>query len=517
MASKLKIRVNGLVHNVTASLDTPLLYVLHNELKLHGPRFGCGLAQCGACSVLLDGKEIRSCVTPVAAVSGKAITTLEGLPALYASVARHDGRRAGCAASVAAGVDRRAGAALRLLPERHDDPGRRSAGDGEAADRGADPHGDERPPVPLRHLSADPDRDPAGGEGDGEGREVTMTEILNKEFSRKSFVKGGGALVVGFSARRRRPRRQGARRPRARTRRTGPYDLQRRSTRGIAIHADNTVTLKLGPGRARPGHATGLLMIAAEELDMELSQMKFDHARHERDAGPGRHRRQPRRSRAAARRSARRPRPRGRRCSASPRRSSASPMASLTVANGVVSGGGRTVTYGAAARRQAVQRPRCRPRRRLDAGRSGADEAGQPVQARRHDACRAIDIPDKVTGKYTYVHNIRVPGMLHGRVVRPRGQGAYGDGTAPKIALGRRELDQAHPGRAGRPHERLPRRRRADGVRRDPGGGAAEGEVGRPAAARRASATCSRASGSALDTIPARYGSGPATSPAGTS
>ena len=84
MASKLKIKVNGLVHNVTASLDTPLLYVLHNELHLHGPRFGCGLAQCGACSVLLDGKEIRSCVTPVAAVSGKAITTLEGMPAMWA-------------------------------------------------------------------------------------------------------------------------------------------------------------------------------------------------------------------------------------------------------------------------------------------------------------------------------------------------------------------------------------------------------------------------------------------------
>ena len=80
MASKLKIKVNGLVHSVTASLDAPLLYVLHNELHLHGPRFGCRLAQCGACSVLLDGKEIRSCVTPVAAVSGKAITTLEGLP-----------------------------------------------------------------------------------------------------------------------------------------------------------------------------------------------------------------------------------------------------------------------------------------------------------------------------------------------------------------------------------------------------------------------------------------------------
>jgi len=85
MANSLKIKVNGLTHSVSASLDTPLLYVLHNELHLHGPRFGCGLAQCGACSVLLDGKEIRSCVTPVAAVSGKSITTLEGLPALWAA------------------------------------------------------------------------------------------------------------------------------------------------------------------------------------------------------------------------------------------------------------------------------------------------------------------------------------------------------------------------------------------------------------------------------------------------
>jgi isoquinoline 1-oxidoreductase subunit alpha len=85
MANGLKIKVNGLAHSVSASLDTPLLYVLHNELHLHGPRFGCGLAQCGACSVLLDGKEIRSCVTPVAAVAGKQITTLEGLPALWAS------------------------------------------------------------------------------------------------------------------------------------------------------------------------------------------------------------------------------------------------------------------------------------------------------------------------------------------------------------------------------------------------------------------------------------------------
>ena len=84
MADELKIKVNGEMRPVTASADTPLLYVLTNELRLQGPRFGCGLAQCGSCSVLADGKEIRSCVTPVANVVGKSITTLEGLPAIYA-------------------------------------------------------------------------------------------------------------------------------------------------------------------------------------------------------------------------------------------------------------------------------------------------------------------------------------------------------------------------------------------------------------------------------------------------
>jgi aerobic-type carbon monoxide dehydrogenase small subunit (CoxS/CutS family) len=84
MASNLKITVNGQAWPVASSPDTPLLYVLTNELHLHGPRFGCGLAQCGSCSVLADDKEIRSCITPVATVADRAITTLEGLPAWYA-------------------------------------------------------------------------------------------------------------------------------------------------------------------------------------------------------------------------------------------------------------------------------------------------------------------------------------------------------------------------------------------------------------------------------------------------
>jgi aerobic-type carbon monoxide dehydrogenase small subunit (CoxS/CutS family) len=73
------LHVNGKRHEVSAAPDEPLFYVLTDELGLKGPRFGCGLAQCGSCSVLVDGVETRSCVTPVGAVAGRHVTTLEGL------------------------------------------------------------------------------------------------------------------------------------------------------------------------------------------------------------------------------------------------------------------------------------------------------------------------------------------------------------------------------------------------------------------------------------------------------
>ena len=83
MAS-ITITVNGARREVQAPGDTPLLYVLRNDLELSGPQFGCGLSQCGACSVLVDGKEVRSCVMPVSSVIGKEVTTLEGLAARWA-------------------------------------------------------------------------------------------------------------------------------------------------------------------------------------------------------------------------------------------------------------------------------------------------------------------------------------------------------------------------------------------------------------------------------------------------
>jgi nicotinate dehydrogenase subunit A len=79
MAARLTLRVNGHEHTLAVDEDTPLLYVLRNDLGLNGPKFGCGLAQCGACAVLKDGREIRSCVTPVSDAAGGEIVTSEGL------------------------------------------------------------------------------------------------------------------------------------------------------------------------------------------------------------------------------------------------------------------------------------------------------------------------------------------------------------------------------------------------------------------------------------------------------
>ncbi|MEQ1776022.1 MAG: (2Fe-2S)-binding protein [Burkholderiales bacterium] len=76
------LRVNGAPRTVRADADTPLLYVLRNDLELNSPKYGCGLAQCGACTVHVDGRAARSCVTPVSSLAGKNITTLEGLGTL---------------------------------------------------------------------------------------------------------------------------------------------------------------------------------------------------------------------------------------------------------------------------------------------------------------------------------------------------------------------------------------------------------------------------------------------------
>ena len=79
LMKQITLKVNSREHTVEVDPDTPLLFVLNDDLGLRGPRFGCGLAQCGACTVMLQGKAVRSCVMPVGAVGAAEVTTLEGL------------------------------------------------------------------------------------------------------------------------------------------------------------------------------------------------------------------------------------------------------------------------------------------------------------------------------------------------------------------------------------------------------------------------------------------------------
>jgi aerobic-type carbon monoxide dehydrogenase small subunit (CoxS/CutS family) len=88
MSTPTSLRLNGKPVQTTADPQSPLLYTLRNDLDQHGPRFGCGLAQCGACTVHVDGQATRSCVTPIAAVAGREVTTLDGLAERWRTLVR---------------------------------------------------------------------------------------------------------------------------------------------------------------------------------------------------------------------------------------------------------------------------------------------------------------------------------------------------------------------------------------------------------------------------------------------
>jgi len=296
--------------------------------------------------------------------------------------------------------------------------------------------------------------------------------MLNKEFSRTTFLRRGGALIVGFSA-------VGAA---LASKGEGAADPHEFSSYGpansnvidswITVNADNTASVKLGKVELGQGSLTGLLMVAADELDLDMSQMRA--ITNDTDLTPNQG--------TTAGSSAISSGGKQVRAAAAAAREALLGLAStqlgaaastLTVSKGVVSGGGKSLTYGqllggklfnvtmdpkynlqpttppTQSQAQTVASPGSGSSTDLAAkevlptpafvpapgpGLSPGAPGTKPVSQYRlvgKVSPPRVDIPDKVTGKYTYVQNIRVPGMLHGRIVRPRGQGAYGAGTDP--------------------------------------------------------------------------------------
>ena len=156
--AKISLRINGKNQTVDAEPEMPLLYALRNDLQLNGPKFGCGLAQCGACTVIMDGNAIRSCVTPVSATQNKSITTLEGLGSNQEN------------AQNPAGLRRRAGGAVRLLHQRHDHEHESAAGQESQTHRRPDQRSISGESLPLRHAYSHLESGQTGLGTDGVGK-----------------------------------------------------------------------------------------------------------------------------------------------------------------------------------------------------------------------------------------------------------------------------------------------------------------------------------------------------------
>jgi nicotinate dehydrogenase subunit B len=255
-----------------------------------------------------------------------------------------------------------------------------------------------------------------------------MTGLMHeKEFSRKSFVKGGGMMIVGLSlAGGLGGKAEGAINPFASP---GPGNPNAVDS-FLAIHADNTASLRSGRIELGQGSTTGLMIIAAEELNMDWSQLvhvPFDTG----GATPS-----PNTGNTGGSSSITTGGPLVRMAAAQAYQALLGlastnlgvPVAQLSVSKGVVSGGGKTVTYGQLIGDNLFNVSYTGTT--LTAGQSPAKPVSAYTQVGIARPAR-YDIPSIVTGVKVYAANVRVPGMLHGRIVRPRGQGAYGAGSTP--------------------------------------------------------------------------------------
>ncbi len=269
--SKVTLKVNGSVHALDVEPATPLLYILRNDLGLQGPRFGCGLGQCGACTVIINGAAVRSCVTAVSSVKSE-ITTLEGLST---QGRLHPLQQAWIEEQVAA---------VRLLPERTNNDREGNAGQDPESKRYADTRDDERDIMPLHDALSRAGRHQAGGEDDrgtppghSEGGSTMTTssgipkhveEILTA--NRRSFLKSAGLLAVGFGV------DAGALLTEAHAQKSnaGSYpdpDFHQLDS-WIVIHENNTATFYVGKTDCGQGTGTGFRQLMSDELDIAFDQ-----------------------------------------------------------------------------------------------------------------------------------------------------------------------------------------------------------------------------------------------------
>ena len=179
----IRLNVNGHDHEVDAEPDTPLLYVLRDELGLNGAKFGCGLGQCGACTVMVDGQAVFSCLTPLAALPGRNVRTIEGLGMNAVQHAFIEEQAAQCGYCIA-GMVMRAQALLEHNPH-------------PSEQRNSFHHVGE--PLPLRHAYAHSGRGAPRRRHDGSG---PGGEVMNAVLSRRTLLAASGGPGRGvFAAR----------------------------------------------------------------------------------------------------------------------------------------------------------------------------------------------------------------------------------------------------------------------------------------------------------------------------
>jgi nicotinate dehydrogenase subunit B len=243
-----------------------------------------------------------------------------------------------------------------------------------------------------------------------------MESTMHRELSRTSFLKGAGGLIVSFGV-------AGALTGKAGADKAITSVLPTSLDGWIIVHPDNTVTVMAGKVEYGQGTTTGLRQVAAEELNIAVDQIRW--VRPQTGVTPdqgGTYGSNGTTTGSPGIRAA--PAYAAQTLLGLAATQLGVPLSSLSVSNGVVSGGGKSVKYGDLLGGKLFNVTL--PTTSLNPGVAPAKPIGQySVVGTR---VPRVDIPDKVTGTFTYMHNVRVPGMLHGRVVRPRGQAAYGSG-----------------------------------------------------------------------------------------